>query len=309
MALDLKALVISKRFNGIRCTNHPLKAAVSPGERAGRRGGGDALHQPPPAGCSELRGEGREEGAGLNQLPVISGQPAVLCECVTAITRPGSQLCCCLCPCHRTRPTDSSTATAPCPADGEWVVCGSEDGRAFVWDFATTTPTPLPQLSLGTGPVSCVAWSYSFHVVAACSFSHDAPVKVLGFDPSVRPVAVNATGEQPAASILRVKVRGGGGGGVQASQWCMVDGAALLSLSLTQLLALALTPGCMWPACAGQPEAGAYLRAAAAPDAAAHPGAAGRHAHVRTAQVSEPMHTSLPACLPASAALGDLPGV
>lgn len=74
-------------------------------------------------------------------------------------------------------------------ADGQYILAGSDTGAVTAWDFATATPTHLPHLALGGSPVHCLAWSYSFHAVAACSFSHYTPVKISCYTPA-RPMVL-----------------------------------------------------------------------------------------------------------------------
>lgn len=80
-------------------------------------------------------------------------------------------------------------------ADGQYILCGSEDGSATIWDFATATPTPMPHMTLGHAPTHSMAWSSCFQAVAVCSFSHYAPVRVLAFAPDQPAVVLN----QPTA--------------------------------------------------------------------------------------------------------------
>jgi len=76
-------------------------------------------------------------------------------------------------------------------ADGHYVVCGSEDGSITIWDFATATPTAMPHMAMGGAPIHSMAWSSCFQAVAVCSFSHYAPVRVLGFAADQQQVVLN----------------------------------------------------------------------------------------------------------------------
>jgi WD40 repeat protein len=90
--------------------------------------------------------------------------------------------------------------------DGQYVLCGSDDGSTTIWDFATATPTPAPHMALGHAPIHCMAWSSSFQAVAVCSFSHYAPIRVLGYAADQPQVVLNP----PSAAALqqaRRKVR------------------------------------------------------------------------------------------------------
>lgn len=90
-------------------------------------------------------------------------------------------------------------------ADGQYVVCGSEDGSATMWDFATATPTPMPHMALGGASLHCMAWSTCFQAIAACSFSHYAPIRVLGWAAEQQQVVLNPP--DPAAQKQYGQVR------------------------------------------------------------------------------------------------------
>ena len=76
-------------------------------------------------------------------------------------------------------------------ADGEHVLCGSEDGLTSIWHVETATETLLPHMALGGAPVYCMAWSSCFHAVAVCSFSPYAPIRVLCYSPDEPVVQLN----------------------------------------------------------------------------------------------------------------------
>lgn len=89
-----------------------------------------------------------------------------------------------------------------CAADGQFVLCGSEDGTATIWDFATATPTPVGHMALGHAPIHSMAWSSAFHAVVVCSFGHFAPIRVLGYAAEQPQVALNP----PCREAARGKV-------------------------------------------------------------------------------------------------------
>ncbi|GIL48429.1 hypothetical protein Vafri_4558 [Volvox africanus] len=74
--------------------------------------------------------------------------------------------------------------------DGRYLVCGSEDGRVFIWDADGGPPTKLPQWTLGGDAVYQVAWNPQFHIAAVCSFASWAPVLLLAYDSSQPDVAL-----------------------------------------------------------------------------------------------------------------------
>eukprot|EP00879_Flechtneria_rotunda_P019199 GHRR01020160.1.p1 GENE.GHRR01020160.1~~GHRR01020160.1.p1 ORF type:complete len:209 (+),score=69.72 GHRR01020160.1:265-891(+) len=89
-------------------------------------------------------------------------------------------------------------------ADGEYVLCGSEDGTTTIWDFETGTPTSVPHLSLGGAPVYCMAWNKCFQTVTVCSFSPYAPIRVVCINPDAPLVVLNPPNEA-AALAARIK--------------------------------------------------------------------------------------------------------
>lgn len=95
-------------------------------------------------------------------------------------------------------------------ADGQFVLCGSEDGTVTIWDFATATPTPVGHMALGHAPIHSMAWSSAFHAVAVCSFGHFAPIRVLGCAAEQPQVAL----KPPCPEAARGKVIQGTDGAV-----------------------------------------------------------------------------------------------
>lgn len=81
----------------------------------------------------------------------------------------------------------------------------------MIWDFATATPTHMQHMELGHAPIHGMAWSSCFQAVAVCSFSHYAPIRVLGFAPDQQPVRLNppcASSTQRHSHQGKVRQRG-----------------------------------------------------------------------------------------------------
>lgn len=72
--------------------------------------------------------------------------------------------------------------------DGQFVLCGSEDGKTCVWDADTGELFQLPHLGIGDETVLSLDWSFTDHLVAACSITPNAPVKLFAFDSARPPV-------------------------------------------------------------------------------------------------------------------------
>eukprot|EP00798_Chlamydomonas_sp_ICE-L_P026075 gene26075-11778_t len=90
--------------------------------------------------------------------------------------------------------------------DGNYLVCGSEDGRCYIWDVEGGPAIHLPAFSLGGDPIYAVAWNKTFHVAAVCSFSSWAPLVVTCYEHHQPPILLPLLGvNKHAADMLKAR--------------------------------------------------------------------------------------------------------
>jgi hypothetical protein len=65
-------------------------------------------------------------------------------------------------------------------------------------------------MALGHAPIHAMAWSSAFQAVVVCSFSHFAPIRVLGYTAEQPQVALNPPSPEAAAwgKVIEGRIQG-----------------------------------------------------------------------------------------------------
>lgn len=77
------------------------------------------------------------------------------------------------------RSTKTSIKSALSP-DGQWIISGSEDGSAKIFDSVLCDKLDVAELGISfNGPVTDVAWNPNYHMIAVCGFGAEFPILVF----------------------------------------------------------------------------------------------------------------------------------
>lgn len=145
VALDLKLLIAARRFSGVKAAAGPCKAAVSPGALLRQGWGKGGLGDLDPAQCGCF---------GASRVAMVwrpaGVQPRAQEACIPHTAAAWGI--------HTLDPAEHGT-TRPSPADGQYLLCGSEDGSVTCWAFESGGAVQLPHLALAGAPITALDWS------------------------------------------------------------------------------------------------------------------------------------------------------
>ena len=91
--------------------------------------------------------------------------------------------------------------------DGHYIVSGSEDGKACLWDLETGKMAVLEHVNLRQQPIYQIAWNPKEHMFAVCSYGTGLPILIYAHDPN------NRREDELIATFLAPGPDGGAGGG------------------------------------------------------------------------------------------------
>jgi hypothetical protein len=136
-SLDLKLLILNRRFGSVRAGTGPLKAAISPGAPMSSRWA---------IACAMLRGTDTR-GKAYKMPCYVRQQFTVFRQLLSPPISPWSTS------------SMSLLRSLTQQSDGRYLLCGSEDGTVTCWLFESGASARLPNLELGGAPVTALDWS------------------------------------------------------------------------------------------------------------------------------------------------------